>query len=186
MAVLQQVRQFQGQQSGKLQELHDAEADFDRHLSEFLLTVKRALPQKMDRLPHLKDFATSMTVAMGTGPAAGMNHVKKYLATLDLMRTMLAQAEANIYLPLTQIPARCETEKQQELKRQMKSTIGEMQRLLKPTTSLKEPSYRDWEGKVLPRERTLFMGLISLVPLGVEKVTDVDHFLDEYATGFPS
>ena len=185
LSLLQQVRQFQKQQSGKLQELHDAEADFDRHLSEFLLVVKRALPQKVDRLPNLKEFQTTMTVAMGTRPA-GMEHVKRYLATLELLRTMLAQAEVHIHLPLTLIPARCETEKQRELKRQMKTTVVEMQRLLKPTTSLKEPHFKDWEGKVLARERTLFMGLISLVPLGVEKVTDVDQFLDEYVTGFPS
>lgn len=185
VSLLKQVRDFQKQQSGKLQELHDAEADFDRHLSDFLLVVKRVLPQKIDRLPNLKDFQTSMTVAMGTRPA-GMEHVKRYLSTLELMRSMLTQAEINYYLPLTLIPARCETEKQRALKRQMKSTIVEMQRLLKPTTSLKEPHFKDWEGKVLPRERTLFMGLISLIPLGVEKVTDVDQFLDEYATGFPS
>ena len=185
VSLLKQVRDFQKQQSGKLQELHDAEADFDRHLSDFLLVVKRVLPQKIDRLPNLKDFQTSMTVAMGTRPA-GMEHVKRYLSTLELMRSMLTQAEVNYYLPLTLIPARCETEKQRALKRQMKSTIVEMQRLLKPTTSLKEPHFKDWEGKVLPRERTLFMGLISLIPLGVEKVTDVDQFLDEYATGFPS
>ena len=185
VSLLKQVRDFQKQQSGKLQELHDAEADFDRHLSDFLLVVKRVLPQKIDRLPNLKDFQTSMTVAMGTRPA-GMEHVKRYLSTLELMRSMLTQAEVNYYLPLTLIPARCETEKQSALKRQMKSTIVEMQRLLKPTTSLKEPHFKDWEGKVLPRERTLFMGLISLIPLGVEKVTDVDQFLDEYATGFPS
>ncbi|XP_070208330.1 uncharacterized protein [Littorina saxatilis] len=185
MGLLQQVREAQKQQGPKLQELHDAEAEFDRHLSEFLLVVKRSLPQKIDRLPNLKEFSTTMTVAMGTSPA-GMEHVRKYLSTLELVRTMLAHAEANIYLPLLLIPERCETEKQRELKHQMKGAIVEMTRLLKPTTSLKEANFKEWEGKVLPRERTLFMGLISLVPLGVEKVTDVDQFLDEYVTGFPS
>ncbi|KAK7473900.1 hypothetical protein BaRGS_00034889 [Batillaria attramentaria] len=182
--LIKRVREFQKSQSGQLQELRDRETEFDRHLSEFLLVVKRSLPQCIEKLPNLKDFQTNMTVAMGTNPS-GMDHVKNYLSTLEFLRTLLAQAETSICLPLSLIPARCETEKQRELKQKMKSACLEMQRLLKPTTSLKEAVHKDWERKVLPRERTLFMGLISLVPLGVEKVSDIDVFLDEYVTSFP-
>ena len=185
VTLLQQVRDFQKENSSKLQQLHDAEAHFDQHLSEFMLVVKRALPQKVTRLASLKEFQTNMTMAMGTDPK-GMDFVKHYFNTLDLLRTMLAQAEVNIHLPLTLIPARCETEKQRELKGQMKSACVEMQKLLKPTASLKEAYCKEWEGKIMARERTLFMGLISLIPLGVEKVTDVDQYLDEYITSFPS
>lgn len=185
VALLQTVRRYQRDHlAGDVQKLHDLEATFDQHLSEFLLVVKRSLPQRMDSLPNLKEFQTTMTVAMGTG-SAGMEHVRNYLSTLDFLRVLLEQIQDHVLFPLSLIPARCETEKQQEWKRAMKSACAEMQRLLKPSTALKEATFKGWEGKVLPRERTLFMGLISLVPLGLEKVSDIDHLLDEYATNFP-
>ncbi|XP_076456821.1 uncharacterized protein LOC143291090 [Babylonia areolata] len=190
VAILQQVQQFQKDSSTKLREqLQDAVSEFDLSLSEFLLEIKQALPQSTTKLSTLKEFQNNMKVAMGApanSSSRGMNHVRHYFSTLELMRTWLAQAEVHLCLPLLMVPERCETEKQRQLKAQMRSTCSEMQKLLKPTVSLKDVHFKEWEGKVLARERSLFMGLISLMPLGLDRVTDVDQALDEYINNFPA
>lgn len=184
MDILKQVLEFQKTFSQKVVDARSMEGDFEMHLSEFLLAVKKALPEKVDKVANLKEFQTNMTVAMGTN-VSGMQHIKNYLSTLEFLRTMLMQVEVNICVPLSLIPARCETERQRDLKASIRSTCAEMLKLLKTTNSLREPNFKEWEGKVLPREKTMFMGLISLVPLGFEKVSDIDHNLDEYIRYFP-
>ncbi|XP_076437716.1 uncharacterized protein LOC143276931 [Babylonia areolata] len=185
VAILQRVRHFQrGPNETQLQELRDAETLFERNLSEFLLFTKQYLPLDVTGVPSLQVFQKHAEAAMKSKPS-GSQHVRHFFATLELLRTSLAQAEVEVYLPLTSIPQRCETEKQRGLKQKMRATLEEARSLLDPGSSLKKLYHREWESKVLARERSRFMGLVSVIPLGLEKVTDIDEFLDEYMTGFP-
>ncbi|KAL8586553.1 hypothetical protein ACOMHN_053906 [Nucella lapillus] len=189
VSILHQVQQYQREKSTQLREqLQDAVSQFEGNLREFLVEVKQALPQQTTKLATLKEFQTNMKVAIGASvkQSKAMQQVKDYLSTLELVRTWLAQAEIHLCLPLLLIPACCETEKQRELKRQMKASCMDGQKMLKPAVSLKEMCFKEWEAKLLPREKTLFLGLISLLPLGLECVTDVDQSLDEYVNNFPS
>ena len=108
-----------------------------------------------------------------------------YLTTLGMMRNAFTQAEVDIYLPLTSIPARGETREQRDLKERVRGTCKEMLGLLHPSTSLRKTYFKLWEDKLVTGERTALMGLISLIPLGVEKMADVEQDVGDYLAGFP-
>lgn len=184
MKIISDVKQFQRSTlHQRIQDLRDKELFLEKNLGDFLHTVQRALPPDYETLSSLKEFKTDMTVAIGVG-VTGMEKVKLFLSSLDFLQSLIAQLEAHVYFPLLLIPVRCESEKQRDLKMALERVLAQLQALVKPTSSLSEVKFKQWEMKLLPRERKLFMGLISVIPLGLKMVIDFDDFIDEYFDGF--
>lgn len=93
--------------------------------------------------------------------------------------------EENIVHPLCQVRALCEKDKQQKLKKTIKDACAEMLTKLRPDADLQKIRHREWELKVLYREQNLFYGLISLVPMCLDRLTTIDLSTDEYIMEYP-
>ena len=87
--------------------------------------------------------------------------------------------------PLAQIRASVESEKQRNLKKTIISACAEMQVNLKPEADLQKIRFKDWSQKMVQREYGLFYGLISLVPMGLDRLSTIDLAADEYLADFP-
>ncbi|KAK6959539.1 hypothetical protein BgiMline_034689 [Biomphalaria glabrata] len=107
-----------------------------------------------------------------------------YLGHISFVVTF-AEIEKQTINPLCQVRAVCEHEKQVEFKKQIRDSWAEMTSLLKQDSDLSQAKYKDWERKVLKMEHALFFGLISLIPLSLDRLTTIDVSTDEYIMAFP-
>lgn len=115
----------------------------------------------------------------------GLDSVDALLKTLDKMKIIFDEVERMVCHPLSLVHAICETDHQTELKARILKTCKDGQRMLRQDTNLQKVWFPEWTSKLLPKEQPLLMGVVSLVPIGLEKMIDIDHFVDEYVTGFP-
>ncbi|CAL1533236.1 unnamed protein product [Lymnaea stagnalis] len=183
LAMVQRVKNYQQAMPDTIVRARDYESAFEHNLGEFMLAVKRSLPQSTAVLRSVKEFHTNIRVARGV-KKTGFEPVDHYMQAIEFFRKVFAEVEANIVFPLCQVRAHCENEKQQNLKKAIKDGCAEMAAFLKPEADLGKICYKDWEMKVLKREQGLFYGLISLVPMGLDRLTTIDVNTDEYIMDF--
>lgn len=183
LAMVQRVKDYQQTMPDTIVRARDYESVFEHNLGEFMLAVKRSLPQSTLVIRTVKEFHTNIRVAKGV-KKTGFEPVDHYMLAIEFFRKVFAELEANIVFPLCQVRALCENEKQQNLKKAIKDACAEMTSFLKPEADLGKIGYKDWEMKVLKREHGLFYGLISLVPLGLDRLTTIDVNTDEYINDF--
>ena len=166
--------------------LRDAESDFELNLGDFVSVVKKILPDSKTDMKTLKEFTTCIKIAKGTSHTlAGFHIVDLFTKTVEELRKFFVKIEENMCYPLSLVHGVCESKSQKEMKTAIVETVRDMKKTLSPENNLHLVKYPEWEGKILQREKKLFYGLISLIPLSIEKITDVDHTMDEYITCFP-
>lgn len=95
------------------------------------------------------------------------------------------EIQRDLVFPLCQIRHHCENENQRNLKKTIKSACAEVLNALKPEVDLQKVKFKEWESKILLREQGLFLGLISIIPLSVDRLTTIDYSADEYINDFP-
>ncbi|XP_055871499.1 uncharacterized protein LOC129923626 isoform X2 [Biomphalaria glabrata] len=178
------IKQSQQNMPGIIAKAREHESQFERNLGEFMLTLKRTLPPNMTVLKNLKEFSTNIRVAKGI-KKTGFESVDQFLKALEFFRQTFAEIEKQTINPLCQVRAVCEHEKQVEFKKQIRDSWAEMTSLLKQDSDLSQAKYKDWERKVLKMEHALFFGLISLIPLSLDRLTTIDVSTDEYIMAFP-
>ena len=100
------------------------------------------------------------------------------------LRAFIA-VEADIVRPLAQIRAAVESDKQRNLKKTIINACTEMKANLKPEVDLQKIRFKDWGHKMVQREHGLFYGLISLVPMSLDRLSTIDVTTDEYLADFP-
>ncbi|KAK6167562.1 hypothetical protein SNE40_021559 [Patella caerulea] len=187
ISMVKRLREAQKQIVEMTCNLRDEETQFEQNLSTFILNVKQILPTNILAINTLKEFHTNIKIAKGTKgvKAETFETIDHYFRTLQQLRKALAQVERIVWYPLSQIHAACENESQKTTKKSIKDTLTETVNMLKVDSDLQRVNYKEWEGKILFREQKLFLGLVSLVPLALEKILDIDHMVDEYITDFP-
>ncbi|ESP02614.1 hypothetical protein LOTGIDRAFT_237861 [Lottia gigantea] len=184
ISMLRRLRESQKILQNHVMKCRDQETVFDRNLGEFIMEVKGMLPENVTSINNLKEFVTNLKMAKGTN-RKGFPYIEQYLITIEMIREAFAELEFIILHPLAQIHAACETDNQRLLKKSVFETHTDMTKRLKSDQDLQKIVHKEWENKVLFRERKLLLGLVSLIPLSLEKILDIDHMVDEYITSYP-
>lgn len=183
--MLKHVRDFQRTRMREIvSEMRDDEAAIESGLGEFVLAVKTALPTFVTTIPTLKDFLGHVRVAR-TKKDANVMLLDRFTAIVERQRAIFDEVQRNIAHPLSQVHAYCEKDKQRRLKEQIRLSCIDMRQKLRLDNNLRTVKHADWKAKILPREEDLFLGAISLVPMGLEKLVDIDHNVDEYIAEYP-
>lgn len=183
----QHVKTYQKNSMGAwISQARDYEAQLETHLGDFMLSVKRALPPNATSIKNVKEFATNMKMAKGLKAGVnGFDYIDKYLASLEFFKKAFTAVEADIVRPLMQIRTAVESDKQRNLKKTIINACAEMQAILKPEADLQKVKFKDWSQKLVQREQALFYGLISLVPMSLDRLSTIDVTTDEYLADFP-
>ncbi|RUS71736.1 hypothetical protein EGW08_020501 [Elysia chlorotica] len=188
LAEARHVKTYQkSAMSAWISQARDLEAELESHLGDFMLSVKRVLPPNATTVRTVKEFATNIKMAKGLkAPGAnGFDYIDKYLASLEFFKKAFTAVEADIVRPLAQIRAGVESDKQRNLKKTIIHACAEMQANLKPEADLQKIRFKDWGAKMVQREHGLFYGLISLVPMSLDRLSTIDVTTDEYLVDFP-
>ncbi|GFN99677.1 hypothetical protein PoB_002618300 [Plakobranchus ocellatus] len=187
LGEVQHVKSYQkNAMSQWITQARDHESQLETHLGDFMLSVKRALPPNATVIKNVKEFATNMKMAKGLKSGSnGFDYIDKYLAALEFFKKAFADVEKNIVRPLAQVRTVCESDKQRNLKKVIRSACAEMQANLKPDADLQKIRFKDWGQKMVQREHGLFYGLISLVPMSLDRLSTIDVTTDEYVADFP-
>ncbi|BFZ21625.1 hypothetical protein BsWGS_24664 [Bradybaena similaris] len=182
--MVKRVKEHQKVMPELMLQARDWESNFEHNLGHFMLSVKQGLPGNATAIRNLREFCTDMKQTRGI-KKSDFASIDQYFQTLDFFRHAFTVVEENIVHPLCQVRALCEKDKQQKLKKAIKDACAEMMTKLKPETDLQKIRHKEWEPKVLPREQSLFLGLISLVPMCLDRLTTIDLNTDEYIMDFP-
>ncbi|XP_052097279.1 uncharacterized protein LOC127732238 [Mytilus californianus] len=115
--------------------------------------------------------------------------LKKLKTTKIVLRSKILESEYKnctneLLSRKLQIHSICESEKQKQIKKDIRKKINNGQELMKPEAPLKIVIHPVWARKILPREQSLFRGLVCVLPLAVEALKDIDFMLDEYINDF--
>lgn len=186
MELLQKLKNFQNQFNDDVQILQETEANFGKKLGEFMMVAKQILPVNMLKIKTVKEFETIVKVAKGAPRAAKkLEIIDKYFDIVKKLRSVLTEIEAAVCLPLLQMHKVCETERQREVKPQIQTLAKETLQKLRADADLQKVSHPGWGKRLLKSEHDLFLGLLSLVPIGTEAAFDINCLLDEYINDFP-
>ncbi|XP_059175159.1 uncharacterized protein LOC131955171 [Physella acuta] len=183
LSMVQRLKTQQQTMPDLLTKARDFESSFEHNLGEFMLTVKKTLPQTTTVIRNIKEFSTHVKVAKGV-KTAGFENIDHFLKAVEFYSKAFSEVQKNIVFPLCQVRAACENDKQHNLKKTIKDACAEMMAHLKPEADLEKVRYKEWEMKVLKREQGLFYGLISLIPLCLDRLITIDVSMDEYITDY--
>ena len=180
---LTQLKMYQETLIKTVQDEKEAELKFEKNLGELFLIFKKILPTNIATIKSLKELETLVKMAKGTGQKT--NVVDKYLQILAHLDSRLVDIETNVSNRLLQMHSACESEDQNEAKLQIRKICSEARNLLKPDNNLEIVVHAEWSKKILPRERGLYRGIISLVPLINDYMFQISSLLDDYISEFP-
>ena len=183
MALVKRLKTHQVKFSDEVQNIREIEYEFNKHLGEFIMTVKQVLPPNISEIKTLKEFETNMKMAKGL-QGKKMVHIDRYLDIIRQWRTVMTDIDEHVCQPVLQIHSVYETDKQRQNKAKIRASCKEMQDQLRPDADLRKANH-SWSKKLMKKEQGLFGGLISLVPLGADTAFDINCTLDEYLNDFP-
>ena len=177
--MMRQVKSYQHHLASKMLTLRDELARFDRDLSEFLMILKQNIPHSLKVIDNMAVYHKQVgRIKEKKGANTKLfDYYVKCRQSLELFRR---EMEVKIVHPLSQVHATSETESQQQRKRSMKERCQYMATLLREEYNFGKLRHTDWGSKMLPKEQELFVGLVSVLPVCVDCVVDVDQYVDEY------
>lgn len=179
MRMVQRLRGYQKILGQEVQVMRDLENDMDLKRAEFTAAVHRILPDTQESIKSLKDFGALIKSAK-VSKLYNRQAVEQYLQVIHKWRNYFQTFDIEIVTPLLQIHRSCENAEQKEIKAKILKHIQDMQRDLKRDNNLQKIVHTEMERKIAHRDAPLFLGLLSLVPLGADKVADIDIFIDDY------
>ena len=173
---LKAYQKYLGQEVGKMR---DFENDMENCRTNFDNIVQSIIPVDKTEINTLREFE-NYTKAENVRKMYFKNLLYDYLKIIDKWREYFKQFEVEIVTPLLQIHRVCENSRQRDIKERIIHSIHGMQDMLHPDHSLQRVVHQETARKILRRDHPLFLGLLSLVPLGVERVIDIDISIDDY------
>ena len=99
---------------------------------------------------------------------------------------LFLELETELVHPLCQVRQLCENDHQREVKVTIKAACAEVLAAVRPEADLNKIRFKDWQPKVLAREQGLFYGLVSIIPLCLDRLVTIDLSVDEYINDFPN
>lgn len=179
MKMVQRLKDYQKVLGEIILAMRDIENDMDNKRSEFMSAMHKILPEDQTNINSLKEFHTFVKSAK-TSKFYNRIAVDQYVQTIQKWRNYYQTFDIEIITPLLQIHRSCENAEQREIKAKIVQHVEDMQRYLKRDNNLQDVVHKETEKKIARRDAPLFFGLLSLVPLGADKVADIDILIDDY------
>ena len=163
--------------------MRDLDNEIELNRNEFMNCIRNLLPEEGGQIPTLKDYE----ILVHSPKAEHMFHKKLldlYSSIILKWRQYYETFGKEIVMPLKQLHSMCETQKQKDIKAKIIHSIQEMQTMLCEDHDLILVTHPETEKKMARREYPVFRGLLSLIPIGAEKLSDIDIQLDDYMRDF--
>lgn len=184
MRMIQRLKDYQKVLGEIILTMRDMENDMDNKRAEFIAAMHRILPESQpNTIKSLKEF-TALVKSAKASKLYNRLAVDMYVLTVQKWRNYFQTFDIEIITPLLQIHRCCENAEQRELKAKIVKYIQDMQRDLKRDNDLQKVLHPEMEKKISRRDAPLFLGLLSLVPLGADRVADIDILIDDYMRHF--
>ena len=173
------LKDYQKTLGEEIQIMRDLENEMDLKRLDFTAAVNRILPETQTNIDTLRDFLELIKSAKSS-KLYDRQAVDQYIHIIRRWRNYFQVLDIEIVTPLLQIHRSCENGEQKEIKNKILKYIQDMQRDLKRDTNLQTVVHPEMEKKIPGREAPLFLGLLSLVPMGADRVADIDILIDDY------
>lgn len=181
--MVQRLKSYQTVIATELSSMRDLDNEMELNRNDFMNCIRNLLPSDTDQISTLAEYET-----LANSPKARKMYYKDLL---DLYSTIIKTWRecydtflAEIATPFMQIHTVCENKKQKEIKSKVVDNIKGMQNMLKSNCNLQEVTHPEMERKIIQKEAPVFLGLLSLVPMGVDRLAEIDIFIDEYVHEF--
>ena len=158
----------------------------DQNFGELIITYKKHLPSKIERVQTVEEMKSHADVFRSRKGEKKVN-VRGFddcFLLVDDLRDFIRTFVENICVPLSQVHACCESQKQIISKRKIRKLLKETLVKLGCDYNLQLVRHREWLNKFVLNEQRLFGGIISLPPAAVQAIVDADIALDDYSSGF--
>ncbi|KAL4218482.1 hypothetical protein ACF0H5_023216 [Mactra antiquata] len=183
MKMVLRLKNYQQVIATEVSGMRDMDNEMDLNRNEFMNCVRNILPNDVTKITTLNDYDK-----LAKSPKARKMYYRDlldlYTSIVDKWRENYKRFHHDIVTPLIQIHTVCENDKQKEIKMKIINSIDEMLEVLKPDTDLQEITHPEMSKKIIRRDVPVFLGLLSLVPLGVDKIAEIDILIDDYTREF--
>lgn len=183
MKLVHRLKDYQKVIAAEILRMRDMDNEMEINRNEFMNCIRNLIENDIDRIATVKEFETLAK----SHKAQIMFHkdlLEFYLTVIQKWRQNYNTFKKEVVMPLKQLHRMCENQKQRDTKAKIINIIIEMQEMLEEDFDLQKVSHPEMKKKMARREYPVFLGLLSLVPLGAEKLSDIDIFIDEYMREF--
>lgn len=183
---LQMVHRLRGYQkviAAELLRMRDMDNEMEMNRNEFMNCIRNLISDDTDRISTLKEYA-DLAKSHKAEIMFHKNLLDLYLTIINKWRQYYTTFGLEIVMPLKQLHSVCENQKQREIKAKIINGIKEMHQMLQEDHDLQKVRHPEMEKKMAKREYPVFLGLLSLVPMGAERLTDIDILIDDYMREF--
>ncbi|KAH3897464.1 uncharacterized protein LOC127864627 [Dreissena polymorpha] len=181
--LVKRLKNYQSVLATELSAMRDLDNEMEINRDEFMNCVRNVLPVDIEVIRTLAEFE-AMATSTKAKKMYNRNVLDMYLNIINKLRDYYDTFEAEIVTPFLQIHRECENDKQRDIKGKIIGMVRGMQKMLDPAGDLRSVMHAETERILIRREIPIFLGLLSLVPIGVERVADIDIMIDEYAREF--
>ncbi|XP_052764617.1 uncharacterized protein LOC128206291 isoform X1 [Mya arenaria] len=181
--LVRRLKKYQDVLARELSKMRDLDNEMELNRDQFMNCVRNTLSNTQNSIKTLQEYKD----IAASPKARKMFHkdlLDLYFTIIEKWRMYYKIFEVEIVTPLLQIHTICENEKQTEIRRKIITMVREMQQMLEPNYDLQTVSHPEMAKKIIRREAPVFLGLLSLVPMGVDRVADIDIMIDEYSREF--
>lgn len=163
--------------------MRDLDNEMELNRTDFMNCIRNLLPNDVEKIGTLREYEK-----LATSQKARKMYYKDlldlYSTIIKTWRSYYDTFEAEISTPFMQIHKVCENDKQREIKAKVVDNIRGMKRMLRSDADLQTVSHPEMERKLIQKEVPVFLGLLSLVPIGVDRIAEIDILIDEYVRQF--
>lgn len=184
LKLVKRLKNYQSVLADDLSVMRDLDNEMELNRTDFMNCIRNLMnddeSSKIRTLEEYKKLAKSTEARK----MYYKNLLDLYLTIIEKWREYFTKYEHQIVTPFLQIHTVCENEKQLATKSKIINYIRDMRMMLNPDVNLQNISHAETAKKLIRREYPVFLGLLSLVPMGVERVADIDIMIDEYSREF--
>lgn len=183
MRMLRRLKAYQSVLGVEVSAMRDLENEMELNRTEFMNCIRNVLSDDNFKISSLREY-DGISKSEKARKQFHKDLLDLYSSIILKWRSYYRTFELEIVTPLLQIHSVCENEKQKETKAKIIKGIRDMQKMLQSDYNLQTVSHPDMERKVIRRDAPAFVGLFSLITIGVERLADTDILIDDYVREF--
>jgi hypothetical protein len=181
--MVKRLKSYQSVIATELSSMRDLDNEMELNRTDFMNCIRNLLPNDTEQISTLSEYE-----ALAKSQKARKMYYKDlldlYSTIIKTWRVYYDTFLSEIATPFMQIHIVCENKKQREIKSKVVENIKGMQLMLDSNGHLQEVTHPEMERKIIQKEAPMFLGLLSLVPLGVDRLAEIDILIDEYIREF--
>ena len=180
---MKRLKKYQDVLAREVSGMRDLDNEMELNREEFMNCVRNVMPSDHPAIKTLSGFS-ELATSQKAKKMYNKDLLNLYLTIIDKWRMYYKLFEVEIVTPFLQIHTIIENEKQTEIRQKIITMVRGMQKMLEPEHDLHKVTHPEMAKKILRREVPVFLGLLSLVPLGVDRAAEIDILIDEYSREF--